>query len=727
VARGQSGWRTRLLLCLSLVISATGLAVLLPSAPAAFAATASFTYTGAEQTYIVPLGVTSVTIQATGAPGGTGVFAGAPGGLGALVTATVPVSPGETLYVEVGGPGVTGACTGTSSTGRTFNGGGSTDCGGSGGGASDVRTCPMATCPDATPDTRLVVAGGGGGSGGAENPGLGGAGGQGGDPAATGAGNGGAASNAGPAGPGVDGGFGPPAGTGGPGTVSFPCTGDNGATALGGNVSGACYDGAGAGGGGYDGGGAGGDGFGGGGGGAGSSFWDPAATGTSMVEDTTGVPQVTVTPGPTSGSEVNAVIQVATSPQFAGEPVTVSSLQLQIACGGTITFETLQGGSTIAPRTQLNAITLILDDDGNATVVVEGVDCSAGTDLIEADLPGAPYLTATTELVVLPPQVTTTGVAAYPSSEVETSDSPAIGASDVYTVFYVETDPVYAEQTVDISSAQLENRCGEGWLWEPGTGTPINQTSGTTTASGTLDNDGNAIFVFKGASCAAGPSTVTADVLAGTHPTYTTTFTVEAPQATVAATELTAGHATKNKKVAAPKHHRHRSGGSAPPADPPAMTVTASPNPLVETGGGEPSTTALSITKTDAVGGSSITGAVGTVYPGDEVDYTITVANNGSTEVDGVQVQDNLPSAIDFDRYFASETGGASGFTFAGFGNIDDVLDLPAHSSVVYSVTGVLNCGLPGGGTLSNTATLSPPGGSTLSATDTDNIGPNEC
>jgi len=718
---------------LSLIVSATGLAVVLPSSPDAFAATASFTFTGAERTYVVPLGVSSVTIRATGAPGGTGASPGAAGGLGALVTTTVPVSPGETLYVEVGGPGVTGPCNG-GPTGRTFNGGGSADCGGSGGGASDVRTCPMATCPDATPDTRLVVAGGGGGGGGAEDPGLGGAGGQGGDPAATGAGNGGAGSDSIPAGSGVDGGFGPPAGTGGPGTVSFPCTGGNGATALGGNVSAACYDGAGAGGGGYDGGGAGGDGVGGGGGGAGSSFSDPAAIGASMVEDTTGVPSVTIAPGPTAGSQVNAVIRVATSPVFAGDPVTVSSLQLQLACGGSITFETLQGGSTVAPRTQVNSITLILDNDGNATVVVEGVNCSAGTDLIEADLPHAPYLTATTELVVLPPQVTPTGVTAYPASEVETSDSPAVGASDVYTVFYVETDPAYAEQTVDISSTQLDNRCGEGWLWEPGTGTAINQTSGTTTASGTLDNDGNATFVFKGASCASGPSTVVADVLAGTHPTYTTTFTVGAPQVNLAAARMTAGPAkkkggpgTKKNKGPTPKkrHRHHQPTATSPPPSPPAMVVTASPNPLVETGSGLSSP--LSITKVDNVGGSSITGAVGSVNPGFDLTYTITVTNGGSSAVNGAVVNDPLSTNpnINFDNYTATETGGATGFTSPGTGDINDTVNLPPHSSITYSVDAFLNCVATG--TLSNTATLAPAGGFALSATDNDTLGSDDC
>jgi hypothetical protein len=53
------------------------------------------------------------------------------------------------------------------------------------------------------------------------------------------------------------------------------------------------------------------------------------------------------------------------------------------------------------------------------------------------------------------------------------------------------------------------------------------------TAATPLDDDGNAVFIFFGASCAAGPSEVIVDVKAGTHPTYTTSFNIVAPQPTI--------------------------------------------------------------------------------------------------------------------------------------------------------------------------------------------------
>jgi hypothetical protein len=52
-------------------------------------------------------------------------------------------------------------------------------------------------------------------------------------------------------------------------------------------------------------------------------------------------------------------------------------------------------------------------------------------------------------------------------------------------------------------------------------------------ATTTLDDDGNAVFIFEGVSCAAGTWDVIADVDAGDHPTYVSTFTVSPPAPTI--------------------------------------------------------------------------------------------------------------------------------------------------------------------------------------------------
>jgi hypothetical protein len=246
---------------------------------------------------------------------------------------------------------------------------------------------------------------------------------------------------------------------------------------------------------------------------------------------------VQIDPNPlveTGQSDVAATIQVETSPSFAGDPVEISSSQLSASCQTGVEYLTEFGSA--------NAISVTLDDDGNATVFVEGDLCAPGADVVEADLEEAPYDTALGTLTVDPPVVTASGVFGYPTTsgtvttgEVETGETNlGVDGSDVYAVFYVETSPVYAEQAVELSSDELESRCGGGWNLNSFTAdvdSPTGAIGVPVTAS--LDDDGNAVFMFTGTSCAAGPSEVVADVLAGSHPTYTTTFNINPPQPTI--------------------------------------------------------------------------------------------------------------------------------------------------------------------------------------------------
>jgi len=115
-----------------------------------------FSYTGAFQTWTVPCGVTSININAFGARGGniTNGFGSRSGGYGGNATGNLVVTPGQILYVYIGGVGATdlGGVGG-------YNGGGisSTQYGAGGGGASDVRISPYGLAD------RVIVAGGGGG------------------------------------------------------------------------------------------------------------------------------------------------------------------------------------------------------------------------------------------------------------------------------------------------------------------------------------------------------------------------------------------------------------------------------------------------------------------------------------------------------------------------------------------------------------------------------------
>lgn len=141
-------------------LSALAAVALTAFALSAGAQTQTFSYTGAQQSFVVPAGVTSVTIEAWGAQGWSGSNTG---GLGGYATGQLDVTPGETLYVYVGGQGTVSIGDAVPSGGG-FNGGGdgttnsSPDSSGGGGGASDVRQ------GGSTLNERVIVAAGGGGS-----------------------------------------------------------------------------------------------------------------------------------------------------------------------------------------------------------------------------------------------------------------------------------------------------------------------------------------------------------------------------------------------------------------------------------------------------------------------------------------------------------------------------------------------------------------------------------
>ena len=121
-----------------------------------------YNYTGAVQTFTVPAGITSISVDAYGASG-TGT-----GGLGGRVQSTISVSEGQRLNIYVGGVGVDGP----NAVGGWNGGGGRHSNYGSsisaGGGATDIRL------ENTSLNDRILVAGGGGGGYGSERGGHGG-------------------------------------------------------------------------------------------------------------------------------------------------------------------------------------------------------------------------------------------------------------------------------------------------------------------------------------------------------------------------------------------------------------------------------------------------------------------------------------------------------------------------------------------------------------------------
>ena len=345
----------------------------------AHGATVTFAYNGTDgtdgspQAWVVPAGVAEATFDLYGAAGGASggaSYGHAPGGAGAHLTATLPVTPGETLTIRVGG-----AAPGLGSQAGGYNGGGGgpfhgNEVGllGGGGGASDVRRGA-----DTLADRVLVAGGGGGGGSFGRGSGPSGAGGVAG-------GAGGQSGGAGVAGTDLSGsvtagGGGQPGGSAAGGAGGVAGAGDvssndgmagaSGAFGAGapGTYTGGIASAGGAGGGGWYGGGAGATGgvtlsalgAGAGGGGGGSSHADAAATNVSVVEAANagqGSVVITYTPPPSPAPVVVgeapaiATVDPVNSEPAGGDVVTISG-------GGFTDGAVVHFGDVVAATTVL--------------------------------------------------------------------------------------------------------------------------------------------------------------------------------------------------------------------------------------------------------------------------------------------------------------------------------------------------------------------------------------
>ncbi len=105
-------------------------------------------------------------------------------------------------------------------------------------------------------------------------------------------------------------------------------------------------------------------------------------------------------------SSFATIIQVEFPPEFAEDRVSISARQLYARC--RVEPHLIWAGPFEAlPHFFSATYTVTLDDDGNAFVVLFGLQsCAPGTALIEASLEEAPYTTVTTEFTVEPPQPT---------------------------------------------------------------------------------------------------------------------------------------------------------------------------------------------------------------------------------------------------------------------------------------------------------------------------------
>ncbi|WP_443937397.1 gliding motility-associated C-terminal domain-containing protein [Pedobacter sp. MW01-1-1] len=111
-----------------------------------------------------------------------------------------------------------------------------------------------------------------------------------------------------------------------------------------------------------------------------------------------------------------------------------------------------------------------------------------------------------------------------------------------------------------------------------------------------------------------------------------------------------------------------------------------------------------------------------TYVPGTSTAYTIVATNNGPSDIANATITLPLPSAA-VGTWTAVMTGGATGAT-TGVNSINEVVNMPAGSTITYTITGAIPSGRTGDLTL--TATITQPSGtfdldaSNNTSTDTD-------
>ena len=372
----------------------------------------TFNFTGSQQTWTVPNGVTSINFTIAGAKGGNGT-SGIAGANGATLAGALAVTPGQTIFINVGGQGAINA--------GGFNGGGNGGSGaGGGGGATDIRLGGNGL------GNRAVVAAGGGGAGRGPSysptPGAGGTGTFCGSPWGYGGSNGGGCS-AGTSG-GCAGGTAPSYGTGGAGggLSSGGGTAGSGGGVLGqagslgqGGNGGTSVYGAGGGGGGYYGGSAGMSGSGGchGGGGGGSSYADQAVasalTHTGGNNNTNGYCNISWTGSGCGSPLVPITVTVNPAPTITTSGTTICSGQTATltatsnAPGGTYTWNpgNLTGSSvTVTPNvTTQYTVSYVVPNcnsaTATATVTVNPSPAAPTANNVTLCGPGSATLTAT--------------------------------------------------------------------------------------------------------------------------------------------------------------------------------------------------------------------------------------------------------------------------------------------------------------------------------------------
>ena len=160
-------------------------------------------------------------------------------------------------------------------------------------------------------------------------------------------------------------------------------------------------------------------------------------------------------------------------------------------------------------------------------------------------------------------------------------------------------------------------------------------------------------------------------------------------------------------------------------------TVSDKASVTVPSGTTDPNTSNNSATDTDTITLKAdlkvtVTDGKTSAVPGSKNTYTIVVTNAGPSKVSGAVIHDTFPGTFIGVTYTATQTGGASGFTASGSGNINNTVTMPPAGKITYKATGTISASATQ--SISDTATVTVPSGvsdpntANNTATDTDTL-----
>ena len=223
------------------------------------------------------------------------------------------------------------------------------------------------------------------------------------------------------------------------------------------------------------------------------------------------------------------------------------------------------------------------------------------------------------------------------------------GDTTVYAIVVADAGPsaVTAARVVDTIPPELTN---VSWTCTASNGSTCGASSGNGDIDSTVDLavSGSATF------------TVTADVVATVTGTVANSATVSVP-----------------------------AGVTDPDPANNAASDSTTISPLAD----------VSITKTDGLT---------TVVAGSATKYSVVVTNPGPSDLSGVRVLDRLPAALTAPTWTCVSAGGAT-CAASGSGSIDQLVDMPASSTVTFTVDATV--APAASGTISNTASVELPAG----------------